>query len=150
MCYIWPEVHGPCGTKWGIKLLEQPWYHALEEVDKNGNKGSLVSLLKSGRPSDVVSFHIGDMLDRHELTKKPGRQREPSYTLSDAEFTSLYVRAEVDDLVKGGMNSKEAIAKVAEKNKMSENTVANAYGGRRGSTRRVMQRRPKPTKPSKE
>jgi hypothetical protein len=69
--------------------------------------------------------------------------------MSDAERAALHARDQVRDLVKGGMKSRDAIPKVAEKLKMSENKVANAYGGRRGSTRRVMQRMPKPTKPSK-
>jgi hypothetical protein len=131
-------------------FLEGRWYDALLELDKKGEKGPLVSLLQSGRPpSAVVSFHIGDVFNRYELKNKPGRPRVPSYTVSDKEHTALYVSARVDDLVKGGMKRSDAVAKVAKENKMSENTVANAHEGRRGSGRRFNQRRPKPTKPSK-
>jgi hypothetical protein len=134
-------------TNWTIS----DWYKALERIDNNGDKGLLVFLLKWGpRVTRVVQFHIGDMLDRKNLRNKPGRPRVPSYTLSESEFAVAYMSAKVEDLIKGGMNFDDAVAKVAEETNMSENTVANAYGGRRGSTRRVMQRRPKPMKPSKE
>jgi hypothetical protein len=130
--------------------LERSWHHALEELDKKGKKGPVLSLLRSGRKlSQVVRFHLADMLDRYELKKKRGRPRGPSYDISDAERTALYARNQVRGLIKGGMKARDAIAKVAKEIKMSENKVANAYGGRRGSTRRVMQRMPKPTKPSK-
>jgi hypothetical protein len=129
--------------------LERLWYDALLKLDKNQDTGPLVSLLQSGRPSDVVSFHIGDVFTRYDLRKKHGRPRVPSYDMSDAERTALRVSDQVRDLAKGGMKVKDAIAKVAEENKMAETTVANAYAGRRGSTRRVRQRMLKPTKPSK-
>jgi hypothetical protein len=128
--------------------IDRFWYQALEELDKKGNKRQLVSLLRSGRPSDVVSFHIADLLERYELRKKRGRPRVPSYDMSDAERNGLRMREQVRDLIKGGMKAGNAIAKVAQENTKSAHTVANAHGGRRGSTRRVRQRMPKPTKSS--
>jgi hypothetical protein len=135
-------------TNEDLDTMNRFWYRALEELDKKGDKRQLVSLLRSGRPSDVVSFHIADLLERYDLGKKRGRPRVPSYDMSDAERKVLRMKEQVGDLIKGGMKAENAIAKVAQENKMSAHTVANAHGGRRGSTRRLKQRMPKPTKSS--
>ena len=139
------------GAPWiNCNIREWIWYYALEELDKGGKKGPFLNLLRSNwkLPPDV-RFHIADMLERYELKKKRGRPRVPSYDRSDAERTAIYVRDRVRDLIKEGMKAGDAIAKVAEENKMLESTVDNAYGGRRGSSRRVKKRMPTPTKPSK-
>jgi hypothetical protein len=144
---MWKPVIQKTKTNEDIDTMNRFWYQALEELDKKGDKRQLVSLLRSGRPSDVISFHIADLLERHELGKKRGRPRVPSYDMSDAERNVLRMREQVRELIKGGMKAGDAIAKVAQENKKSAHTVANAHG-RRGSTRRVRQRMPKPTKSS--
>jgi hypothetical protein len=126
---------------WFNDIWEWSWVNALEELDKNGDKSYLLSLLRSTNSlSHSVRLHIADLIERHDLRKKRGRPRDPSYKMSDAECTALHVSDQVRNLIKGGMTAKDAKAKVAEENNMSENTVANAYEGRRGSTRRVKQR----------
>jgi hypothetical protein len=118
-------------------IWEWDWYKALEELEKEGKKGLLLSLLRSSKElSRAVRVHLVDLLERYDFKKKRGRPRGPSYVRSDAECTALNVREQVRDLTKGGMSAKEAIARVAKDNNMSEDTVANAYEGRRGSTRR--------------
>jgi hypothetical protein len=128
-----PEVHGTLDprTSWLTYPSEWPWCNALEELDKKGNKDPLLSLLRSRNSlSHNVRLHIADLLERHDLKKKRGRPRDPSYKMSDAEWTALHVSDQVRNLIKGGMTAKDAKAKVAEENNMSENTVANAYEGR--------------------
>jgi hypothetical protein len=141
-------IDGAPWVDWTIR--DWIWYYALEELDINGNKNQLLTLLQSNwKLSPNVRFHIADMLERSDLKRKRGRPRVPSYDRSVAERNVIYVIAQVRDLIKGGMKARDAIAKVAKENKMVENTVANACGGRRGSTRRVTRRMPKPTKPPK-
>jgi hypothetical protein len=149
-CYISPSHRPLARNHMRSGLLKRSWYHTLEELDKYENKRPLVSLLQSGQelPSDFC-FHLGDLLDRHVLRRKRGRPRTPSYATSNAERIALHVSGQVRDLVRGGMKVKDATAKVAEENNMSETTVANAYAGRRGSSRRVRRRMLKLTKPSK-
>jgi hypothetical protein len=127
---------------WLNNTWEWAWYNALEELDKKGKKDLLLSLLRSSSSLSLgVRLDIADLLERHDLKKKRGRPRVPSYEMSDAERNALNLRDRVRELVNnGGMKSRDAIAKVAKENKMSEDSVANAYGGRRGSTRRLMQR----------
>jgi hypothetical protein len=126
------------------------WYEALEDIDKRGNKDALVKLLQSDREMPRgFRYPLGDLLDRHKLKKKRGRPRLPSYDRSLAEvrvfWAITYARTYVKD---DRMKVRDAIAKAAAQFDMSENVVANAYAGRRGSMRRVARREPKPTKPS--
>jgi hypothetical protein len=126
------------------------WYEALEDIDKRGNNESLLKLILSDRemPRDF-RYHLWDLLDRHDLKKKRGRPRLPSYDRSLAEVRVFWAISYVRKYVKDDrMKVRDAVAKAAAQLDISENVVANAYAGRRGSTRRLMQREPKPTKPS--
>ncbi len=66
------------------------WVAALQEADK-GNLEPLIALFLSQQdlgPKDRM--FIADLLDRHNLKKKPGRQAIPAYRTSKSEAILSY------------------------------------------------------------
>jgi hypothetical protein len=64
----------------------QRWLIAIDEAEA-GDKAALVALLKAGSIPGVVVAHIGDLIERCYVFKKPKhRPRAPSHRLTDKEI----------------------------------------------------------------
>jgi len=120
-----------------------PWYLALEDIDKRGDKTALLKLLRSGEMPATIGHHLADLLERYQLRRRPGRQRTPSYDRSDSEAVLLIAIDEVRARVKKGMKVSDAITEVAKGYtwcRLSEDTLALAYAGQLGNMRRIGKR----------
>jgi hypothetical protein len=115
-----------------------PWIDAIEQIDRHGKKGPLMALLRS--QLGEVGKYLADLIDRYELVPPKHRPRTPAYDRSKAE-AKLGLAIETVRIYCKSMPVKEAIAKAAEEFSLEENTLANAYQGRRGSSRRIKKRR---------
>jgi hypothetical protein len=64
----------------------QKWLAAIDDAEQ-GDKAALVALLKAGSLPDVIVPHVGDLIERCYVFKKPKhRPRTPSHRLTDKEI----------------------------------------------------------------
>ena len=131
-----------------IDLRLIPWIVALEDIDKRDDTAPLVSLLRSrdDLPHEA-RVYLADLIDR-QIKKRRGAPREPAYNQSSAEAMLKLGKRRVSDLVKRTTTStkrtsvKDALERVSKSLGIPVETLASAYSGRRGSTRRMDKRRP--------
>lgn len=59
--------------------LRDAWFNALGAIDRRGDAEPLVALLRSeyARTHDARFYYLADLIDRHTLTKKPGKTATP-------------------------------------------------------------------------
>jgi hypothetical protein len=119
------------------------WVTALDAVDKRGDKEPLLKLLRSEHdlPREA-RVYLADLLARHQLKKKRGGQSVPAYDRTDADQRLLLAIEDVRRLRKKRVSVKEALDRVSESHGISPEVLATEYRGSRGSTRRMMKRRP--------
>jgi hypothetical protein len=117
------------------------WLYALNELERHGNKAQLLKLLTSdAEMSPNVRRHLADLIDRHELKRRPGRQPAPSYDLPPEHVAILRGVALVRASVAGGMSVDDACARHAAEVGVPADTLATAYGGKHGTARRLKRR----------
>jgi hypothetical protein len=64
----------------------QKWLAAIDDAEQ-GDTAALVALLKAGSIPDVIVPHIGELIERCYVFKKPKhRPRTPSHRLTDKEI----------------------------------------------------------------
>jgi hypothetical protein len=119
------------------------WVTAFDDVDKRGDKGRLLDLLKSEHdlPREA-RFYLADLLARHELKKKRGGQSVPAYDRSDTEQRLILAIEDVRRLRKRRVSVGEALDRVSRSHGIPLEVLAAAHRGSRGSTRRMARRRP--------
>jgi len=119
-----------------------PWITALEAIDKQGDKGPLMALLKSERdlPHDV-RIYLADLLARHQLKKKRGAESVPAYDRTDAEAMLELAIKDVRER-ESGISVKDALEKASKSRGIPHELLSSAYRGSRSSTRRMKKRRP--------
>jgi hypothetical protein len=115
-----------------------PWIDAFEAIDKNDDKTALMALLKSNHPlSKRARFYLANLLERHQLKKKQGARETPAYEQSETDVALAYAVGEMKDLIENEKKSfVDALAQVSESRSIPDNTLDNAYKGKRRSTRR--------------
>jgi hypothetical protein len=118
-----------------------PWIDALEHVDKRGDKGPLIALLKSQRALPrLARVYLADLIERYELRRPAHRPRTPAYVLSNAESRLTLAKEHVRAHRASGMSYKDAVAAAAKDWSIGENMLATFCAGRRGSSRRMKKR----------
>jgi hypothetical protein len=113
-------------------------------ADSSGELGSLIPLLESDpAPSSDELRHLADLLKRVKLIiiKKRGGQSTPSYDMTDAEKTISLAIGKVREREKGASVA-AALAAASKQFGIPDETLENAYYGRRASSRRMAKRRP--------
>jgi|SRR5215204_2710194 len=124
----------------------EPWIRALQDIDKRGDKTTLVELLKSGTPPPFKArWHLADLLDRYQLKPKHGGKaggRTPSYDVTQrvAQLDAAVVG--VRSLMKEGMPRDEAVKKIAPYRGVSEEALQLHLDGKYASARRQKKRLP--------
>jgi hypothetical protein len=120
-----------------------PWLNALEQIDRNGDKGPLMEELRSERELPLeVHHYLADLLDRYELKPPAHRHRAPAYDLTKSEARLMMLKDRVETFQKHGMNFNDAVDKVAEQWSMNAQILANFCQGKRGSSNRRKKREP--------
>jgi hypothetical protein len=120
---------------------DHAWLRALDAVDRRGDKAPLLKLLRSeAELTPTVRHYLTDLLERHNLRRRRGGQQTPAYDRSLREGRICLALAEVREYVQSGMRVSDAVEEAAKRHRLSVEQVANAYNGRRGSTRRIKQR----------
>ncbi|XNY07201.1 hypothetical protein ACMFL9_27405 [Sinorhizobium meliloti] len=138
------------------------WREAVEHAD-GGDSTALVDLLRSD--SAVLGHEcrllVADLLERHRLARKPGRQATPAYRLTPKEARIANLKALFRYFRRKGQSLEEAVQSALREEKreaagledysdaqidemITEEEIEelqNAVGGRRGSTRRMDKRR---------
>jgi hypothetical protein len=76
----------PVAGELDIDPRVQKWLVAIDDAEQ-GDKAALVALLKAGSLPNIIVPHIGDLIERCYVFKKPGhRPRTPSHRLTDKEI----------------------------------------------------------------
>ena len=120
-----------------------PWITALEAIDKRGDKGPLLALLKSefDLPREA-RVYLADLLARHQLKKKGGGQTTPAYDRTEVEIVLSLAIDDVRELVRTRKRRvAEALEQTSRTRGIPPNILESAYKDRRGSTRRMKKRR---------
>lgn len=142
------------------------WLDAVEKADQ-GDKGPLIALLQSEEVlgPDARDL-VADLLSRHNLRKPPGGQATPAYRMTPAEGWLHHQAAGVRYWKKKGLSNEDAIRAALRDYKREEfelknypelapddeqldemitdkefTLLENLIAGRRGSSRRIRQRR---------
>jgi hypothetical protein len=127
------------------------WYHAMDAVDRRGNKKPLIEMLLDPKceVTPAVRECLADLLKRHKLVRLRGEQRIPIYAVSQTEGMFTLMRDQVLKLTANGTAQRKAIERVAslwhvdaDENTLAdaENMLTDAVNGRRGSLRRTRDR----------
>lgn len=116
------------------------WLDAIDAADE-GDKSSLVALMKSGYPlPGVIIPHIGDLIDRWDLVKPKHRMRIPSHRLTDEDIALNAASCDVVDLVSAGKSLSDAITKVETEHHLPKGKLSEFRAKRLGPDRRVKAR----------
>jgi hypothetical protein len=121
------------------------WVRALEAVDKRGDKGPLLRMLKS--ESDLpqrARLYLADLLDRYVLKVPSNRPRTPAYDRTLTEMVLLLGVKRARDFVEDGESVKDALSKASAECGIPLEILSNAYEGRRGASRRASGKRSRP------
>jgi len=124
---------------WLPPEVDEKWVCAFEAFDKHRDLRPVLALLKDCVPPTVCPY-LEDFFKRYELKPKPGRPRTPSYDRTPAEGMLLLGIERAREYVEEKMPASEAIARAARDLRISEQTLATAYAGKRGSSRRMKSR----------
>jgi hypothetical protein len=141
------------------------WLSAVEQAER-GEMQPLIALLRSGRiPGPESRELIADLLSRHNLSGKRGRQATPFYKATKAEARLANQQALVRYFQRKGEDAPTAMKLALREAKRDEislrkdvrhytdeqldemisedeqNALENLVYGRRGSTRRMQKRR---------
>jgi hypothetical protein len=103
------------GDTWSFDIPPHinSWLDAIDAAD-NGDKSTLVALMKSGYPlPDIIVPHIGDLIDRWDLVRPKHRMRIPSHRMTDEDVAMNAASCDVDDLVSAGKSLEDAILEVS-------------------------------------
>jgi hypothetical protein len=122
---------------WIDDPVDRAWASALEAIDKKRDHEPLARLFES--PLEITPLAREFLADYHRRQRKQGR-RIPAYDHSEAhlELAKEAVRA----LRKKKVRVRAALEHVSKSYGIDEMTLADAYAGRRGSTRRMKKGRP--------
>jgi hypothetical protein len=121
----------------------EPWVTALDAVEKRGDKGPLLDLLRSeyDLPREARAY-LADLLERRQLKKKRGGQSVPAYDRTDTEQRLTLAIEDVRRLRKSRVSVEAALDQVSKSHGIPLEVLATRYHGSRGSTRRMWKRRP--------
>ena len=110
------------------------WRVAIEKAE-GGDTSGVIKLLHSGKaiPPESQSL-LADLLDRHRLTKKRGRQRRPSYETSPEESKLIKAAFLVRERQDKGKRFEAALAEVAGHRNIDTGKLRNFMQGK-GSRR---------------
>ena len=131
-----------------------PWYEAFDAADRRSDKKPNEPLVKMLRDPNrevtlVVRECLADLLERHTLVRKRGKQRIPVYDVSQKDAALRLMKAEVSQLVANGISQTKAIERVARswhadadeyKLADAESKLAKAINKGRGSLGRTRDR----------
>ena len=117
-----------------------PWYKAMGWVDWRLDTKPLIDMLLDPKweVTPAVRVALADLLQRHKLVRRRGKQQMPIYAMSAADTWFLLFTDKVLQLTENGTSQAKAIERVASYWKVDENAVANAVNGRRGSLNRAL------------
>jgi hypothetical protein len=115
----------------------QPWINALVAIDARRDNTDLVALLKSDKTiPGHARWHIADLLERHQLTRRRGGQATPSY---DKSKQDMYLSWAADEVRTEDVTLEDAARTYG----VSVESLALYLGGRHGSAHRMKKRRPR-------
>lgn len=128
-------------------VTAQQWLRAVRKADlatgSVSDTAELVRLLRSGLPIGKGPRKLlADLLDRHQLRRKPGRQQLPVYRESLRERGIAAAVRQVKKLTGRGCRVSDAVDAIApvfglhEDEHMAAELLENAVRRRRGSARR--------------
>lgn len=148
-----PAIDWPSGKPREAVSEYYLWRGAVEAADK-GDASNLIKLFRSSHyPGPEARILIADLLERHPLKRKQGRQATPAYRISVADQKFVQPAAAYRYFKKKGKSHDDALvlALQADDNGDTDETVEptdaqinalNAFVmGRRGSTQRMKRRR---------
>jgi len=118
-----------------------PWYEAMDAFEHRGhNKKPLIEMLLDFKRevTPAVRECLADLLQRHKLVRRRGKQQMPIYAMSAADTWFRLFTDKVLQLTENGTSQAKAIERVASYWKVDENMLANAVNGRRGSLNRAL------------
>ena|SRR5690348_3826687 len=121
----------------------QPWIDAFLAIDAGGDKLPLIELLRKNVEMPwPAPWHLADLLDRFNLTKraKQGRKTTPSYDNPPA--LRKLIRAEKFYQRYARENRATAFERAAEKGGVNEEILRAFVAGKYASARRVQKRKP--------
>lgn len=120
------------------------WVAAVDAVYRDNNKKPLTALLRSDHELlPLARGYLADLIARG-IKRPTHRTPTPAYDMSDAEETLLFACDRVRYYVHKApvrLTVEEAVTKVAAQLKIDPRTLANAYPGKRGATRRKNKQR---------
>jgi hypothetical protein len=106
----------------------EPWVDAIEAIDLRGDKKPLLALLKS-QPG-AAGLLLADLLTRHQLKRKRGRQQVPIYKFTEQTIALQKAKEQYNKLLKTGVSRNEALERVANKSPVSKRTIENYIDGK--------------------
>jgi hypothetical protein len=112
-----------------------PWLEAFEAINRRGDHGPLIALLRSPRElSSVARGYLADLLQHHEIKKKHGAPATPSYDVTDADVVLLWASQDVRKLVLDGRSVEEAVEQISAERGIPFNILKSSYRRSRAST----------------
>ncbi len=128
---------------WLVKPAKgcRPWIIALLGIDRSNDKQRLIELLKSETPlPKQARLDLADLLERYKLTRLRGKQRTPSYDLSDTVAQLDAAKASARRSIKNGMKPEAAIELAARVNGVHKDMLRLHLAGRNAAARRAIKR----------
>jgi hypothetical protein len=109
------------------------WIEAFEDVDRQGDQTRLVALLEEKFPmTDDAYVHFVDLLKRHQLKKKQGAPKTPSYERTETDVELDKAVGEVRELRNDlGISVKVALEQVSKSRGIPIEILAEKYKGAR-------------------
>jgi hypothetical protein len=121
---------------------EKPWIDALKAAGRRRN-GPLIGLLKSSPMPGSVSWHLADLFDRYNLTKRRGKNKQvPSYELSENMNRLLRAGESYRRYRAEGKSREEALELAARNYGVHPEVLRLLIEGKHAGARRVQKRRP--------
>jgi hypothetical protein len=115
-----------------------PWVKAIIAIDKRGDKEPLMALLESDAPMTAdARRHLANLLERYELKRPVGRQRNRSYERAPGQAELDEAEADVRlHVVEHGGTLAAAVKVVAKARKVDVGMLGNQVKGKRRSNLR--------------
>jgi hypothetical protein len=110
-----------------------PFINAIERFDKLGDKGPLLTLMRS--QGDPLLLYLADLFDRYKLTKPAHRSRTPAYDRTPAHSRLLLAEERVRNY-RRRMPLKDALAMAARDLSVEESALAHFHAKRHRASKK--------------